>query len=151
MKFHITDEDGKTCVVEELEEEKETKDEEPSEEIVLSKEDILALKSLIPHIEKIKSLVIEKEEEKEEVSDEDEEEIVGKEVEEEIQENDEDEEEEIDEDENEEIIDTDKDREDTIHDSVGAINKKNAKTNDAFDAQIDIDAAWAKRYNGGNE
>lgn len=147
MKFNITDEDGNTTVVEEFEEEAKTTDEEPEEEIVLSKEDILALKSLIPHIDKIKALV----EAKEEVSDDEEEkEVVGEEVEKEI--HNEDEDEEIDEDEDEEIIDTDEDEdENKIHDSIGSIGNKKASTKDALDAQLDLEASWAKRYNGGKK
>ena len=152
MKFRITDEFGEVTEVEEIKEETPTEDEEP--EVILSKEEIIALKSLIPHIEEIKALF--EEEKKEEVEDDEEEkEIVGEEVEEEIHEDDEDIEEEIDEDEDkEEVIDTDEEEEekDKIHDSIGAIGKQSARTNDAaFDAQEDIATAWANRYNGGNK
>ena len=112
MKFRITDEFGEVTEVEEIKEETPTEDEEP--EVILSKEEIIALKSLIPHIEEIKALF--EEEKKEEVEDDEEEkEIVGEEVEEEIHEDDEDIEEEIDEDEDkEEVIDTDEEEEEKI-------------------------------------
>lgn len=144
MKFHITDENGEITEVEELEEEKKTEDEEP--EIILSTEEIIALKSLIPHIEDIKALLIKKEEKEEDIEDKDEEE--KEEIEEDIDEEDDEIEEDNDE---EEIIDTDEEREDKIHDSIGSIGKKNAHANDALDAQEEIVNAWAKRYNGGTK
>lgn len=145
MKFRITDEEGVTSVVEEIEEnKKETTDEDVAS---LTSDEIAALKSLASIADKLKALVDKSVSDEDvdtdpeaknpdEVTDEDEE--CDKDV---IDDEDEDE---------EKVIDTDEDE--SIHDSIGAIRRKKSKVaaNDSISTQESIAAAWAKRY-GGNK
>ena len=139
MKFHITDENGETAVVEEIKEEKDVKATDDDTISTLSEEEIKTLKSLLPHVDKLIALVS-KETDESEVEDED------KDEDEELDES-------IDAD-KEEIVDTDADEDDKdkdrMYDSMSTINKK-TKANDSLDIQDEIAMSWAKRYNGGIE
>lgn len=133
-KYRIIDEDGDRYEVEEVETE-EVKDPETTEDpvedddSVLSDEEIRALKRLAGVAEKLVSLVAEAQ-----ATDEDP-----------------DEDEEMIEEDKEEIIDTDEEelKKPTCDSkkSFGAIEKP-VKTTDSLDADLDIAAAWAKRYGG---
>ena len=133
-KYRIIDEDGDRYEVEEVETE-EVKDPETTEDPVedddsaLSDEEIRALKRLAGVAEKLVSLVAEAQ-----ATDEDT-----------------DEDEEMIEEDKEEIIDTDEEelKKPTCDSkkSFGAIEKP-VKTVDSLDADLDIAAAWAKRYGG---
>lgn len=133
-KYRIIDEDGDRYEVEEVETE-EVKDPETTEDpvedddSVLSDEEIRALKRLAGVAEKLVSLVAEAQ-----ATDEDP-----------------DEDDEMIEEEKEEIIDTDEEelKKPTCDSkkSFGAIEKP-VKTTDSLDADLDIAAAWAKRYGG---
>lgn len=139
MKFHITDENGESCTVEEIIEAK-TEDEENAENetpLQLSQDEISELKALLP---KLKALVETKD--AEEKADE-EEDITDSDIEEEIAE-----------DNDEEIVDTDEDEDEddkeSMHDSINSISNCRTSANDAIDTQSEIASAWAKRFNGGN-
>ena len=133
-KYRIIDEDGDRYEVEEVETE-EVKAPETCEDPVkdddsaLSDEEIRALKRLAGVAEKLVSLVAEAQ-----ATDEDT-----------------DEDEEMIEEDKEEIIDTDEEelKKPTCDSkkSFGAIEKP-VKTVDSLDADLDIAAAWAKRYGG---
>lgn len=133
-KYRIIDEDGDRYEVEEVETE-EVKDPETTEDpvkdddSVLSDEEIRALKRLAGVADKLVSLVAEAQ-----ATDED-----PNEDEEMIEEG------------KEEIIDTDEEelKKPTCDSkkSFGAIEKP-VKTTDSLDADLDIAAAWAKRYGG---
>lgn len=133
-KYRIIDEDGDRYEVEEVETE-EVKDPETCEDPIedddstLSDEEIRALKRLAGVADKLVSLVAEAQ-----ATDEDA-----------------DEDEEMIEEEKEEIIDTDEEelKKPTCDSkkSFGAIEKP-VKTTDSLDADLDIAAAWAKRYGG---
>lgn len=142
-KFHITDEDGRTCTVEEIE---EVKDEtSTSEEAVstLTEDEITALKSLAASAPQILALLKTEEKEHEAVSDEDEDDRNPEDEETDIEDADED----IDED-KEQIVDTDEDKEPSMKDSVGSIKKQSAAVEDSIANALDIDAAFAKYYGG---
>lgn len=133
-KYRIIDEDGDRYEVEEVETEEvkapETcEDPVKDDDSVLSDEEIRALKRLAGVAEKLVSLVAEAQ-----ATDEDP-----------------DEDEEMIEEEKEEIIDTDEEelKKPTCDSkkSFGAIEKP-VKTVDSLDADLDIAAAWAKRYGG---
>lgn len=133
-KYRIIDEDGDRYEVEEVETEKvETPDacEDPvkDDDSVLSDEEIRALKRLAGVADKLVSLVAEAQ-----ATDEDT-----------------DEDEEMIEEDKEKIIDTDEEelKKPTCDSkkSFGAIEKP-VKTTDSIDADLDIAAAWAKRYGG---
>ena len=133
-KYRIIDEDGDRYEVEEVEtEEVKTPDtcEDPvkDDDSVLSDEEIRALKRLAGVADKLVSLVAEAQ-----ATDEDT-----------------DEDEEMIEEDKEEIIDTDEEelKKPTCDSkkSFGAIEKP-VKTTDSIDADLDIAAAWAKRYGG---
>lgn len=133
-KYRIIDEDGDHYEVEEVETEKvETPDvcEDPvkDDDSVLSDEEIRALKRLAGVADKLVSLVAEAQ-----ATDEDT-----------------DEDEEMIEEDKEEIIDTeDEELKKPTCDSkksFGAIEKP-VKTADSIDSDLDIAAAWAKRYGG---
>lgn len=146
MKFHITDEEGVTSVVEEIEENKDkTTDEDTTAS--LTSEEIAALKSLASIADKLKALVDNS------VSDEDaENDPEAKDLDRDVEDEDED----FVEEKEEKVVDTDeesdKDDDDSIHDSVGSITRKKYKvaSNDSITTQESIAAAWAKRY-GGNK
>ena len=133
-KYRIIDEDGDRYEVEEVETE-EVKDPETTEDPVedddsaLSDEEIRALKRLAGVADKLVNLVAEAQ-----ATDEDT-----------------DEDEEMIEEDKEEIIDTDEEelKKPTCDSkkSFGAIEKP-VKTVDSLDADLDIAAAWAKRYGG---
>lgn len=133
-KYRIIDEDGDRYEVEEVETE-EVKAPETAEDPVedddsaLSDEEIRALKRLAGVADKLVSLVAEAQ-----ATDEDT-----------------DEDEEMIEEDKEEIIDTDEEelKKPTCDSkkSFGAIEKP-VKTVDSLDADLDIAAAWAKRYGG---
>lgn len=133
-KYRIIDEDGDRYEVEEVETEEvkapeTTEDPVKDDDSVLSDEEIRALKRLAGVAEKLVSLVAEAQ-----ATDEDT-----------------DEDEEMIEEDNEEIIDTDEEelKKPTCDSkkSFGAIEKP-VKTVDSIDADLDIAAAWAKRYGG---
>lgn len=133
-KYRIIDEDGDRYEVEEVETEEvkapeTTEDPVKDDDSVLSDEEIRALKRLAGVAEKLVSLVAEAQ-----ATDEDT-----------------DEDEEMIEEDNEEIIDTDEEelKKPTCDSkkSFGAIEQP-VKTTDSLDADLDIAAAWAKRYGG---
>ena len=133
-KYRIIDEDGDRYEVEEVEtEEVKTPEtcEDPvkDDDSVLSDEEIRALKRLAGVADKLVNLVAEAQ-----ATDEDT-----------------DEDEEMIEEDKEEIIDTDEEelKKPTCDSkkSFGAIEKP-VKTTDSLDADLDIAAAWAKRYGG---
>lgn len=132
MKFFIKDEEtGKDYSVEEIIEEKSAEDEVSETEEALSKEDIVALKSLASVADKLIELV------KEDAD-------IDKDI------DDEDEDEDEDEDDKEDVVDTDKEKM-KGHDSrksFGSIETR--KTVDDSAEEDDVSAAWAKRY-GGNK
>lgn len=132
MKFFIKDEEtGKDYSVEEIIEEKSAEDEVPETEEALSKEDIVALKSLASVADKLIELV------KEDAD-------VDKDIDKDIDDEDEDE------DDEEDVVDTDKEKM-KGHDSrksFGSIETR--KTVDDSAEEDDVSAAWAKRY-GGNK
>lgn len=139
IKFHVKDEDGNSYLVEEIQEKKdcgpEIMDDETEETPVLTESEIAVLRKLAGRAEDLlKLLDIEKEEHESAADD----------VEEDIEE-----EKEIT-DEDEEVIETDKEKKVT-HDakkSFGAIEKKKS-TNDSFDdKELEVEAAWAKRFGG---
>ena len=134
MKFFIKDEEtGKDYSVEEVIEEKSAEDEVPETEEALSKEDIVALKSLASVADKLIELVKE---------DADVDEDIDKDI------DDEDEDEDEDEDDKEAVVDTDKEKM-KGHDSrksFGSIETR--KTVDDSAEEDDVSAAWAKRYGG---
>lgn len=137
MKFNVRDENGKEFKVEEVEEVKNTNEDETKKPLqpscnddALSPEEIASLKKLAGIADKLCALVDTTEDE----------EVKEKEEEEEI----EDEGEQI-----EEVIDTDEPKKkatDSIKKSAGAIEKK-VKTEDSVE-EDDVSAAWAKRYGG---
>lgn len=96
-------------------------------------DEIVILKKILPHVDKLLDLVSEEEEE---VADKDEE---VAETEEEI----------TDEDPEEEVIESEKIDTRDSKSSFGAIEIKSKKVKDNFDTSIDD--AWAKRYNGGKK
>ena len=136
-KFLITDEDGKNYNVEEVETKEESVTDEATE---FTSEEIANLKKLAANVDKLIALLdIEKEEHKDETNALDE-----------------------DEDEDEEDVEIDADKEEVIDTetmkstcdskrSIGSIEKRQA--NDSVDVQLEIDDAWANRYNrkGGND
>ena len=133
-KYRIIDEDGDRYEVEEVETEevkapKTCEDPVKDDDSALSDEEIRALKRLAGVAEKLVSLVAEAQ-----ATDEDT-----------------DEDEEMIEEDKEEIIDTDEEelKKPTCDSkkSFGAIEKP-VKTVDSLDADLDIAAAWAKRYGG---
>ena len=133
-KYRIIDEDGDRYEVEEVETEEvkapeTTEDPVKDDDSVLSDEEIRALKRLAGVAEKLVSLVAEAQ-----ATDEDP-----------------DEDEEMIEEDKEEIIDTDEEelKKPTCDSkkSFGAIEQP-VKTTDSLDADLDIAAAWAKRYGG---
>lgn len=133
-KYRIIDEDGDRYEVEEVETEEvkapeTTEDPVEDDDSALSDEEIRALKRLAGVAEKLVSLVAEAQ-----ATDEDT-----------------DEDEEMIEEDKEEIIDTDEEelKKPTCDSkkSFGAIEKP-VKTVDSLDADLDIAAAWAKRYGG---
>lgn len=133
-KYRIIDEDGDRYEVEEVETEEvkapeTTKDPVEDDDSALSDEEIRALKRLAGVADKLVSLVAEAQ-----ATDEDT-----------------DEDEEMIEEDKEEIIDTDEEelKKPTCDSkkSFGAIEKP-VKTVDSLDADLDIAAAWAKRYGG---
>lgn len=133
-KYRIIDEDGDRYEVEEVETEEvkapeTTKDPVEDDDSALSDEEIRALKRLAGVADKLVSLVAEAQ-----ATDEDT-----------------DEDEEMIEEDKEEIIDTDEEelKKPTCDSkkSFGAIEKP-VKTTDSLDADLDIAAAWAKRYGG---
>lgn len=133
-KYRIIDEDGDRYEVEEVETEevkapKTTEDPVEDDDSALSDEEIRALKRLAGVADKLVSLVAEAQ-----ATDEDT-----------------DEDEEMIEEDKEEIIDTDEEelKKPTCDSkkSFGAIEKP-VKTVDSLDADLDIAAAWAKRYGG---
>ena len=133
-KYRIIDEDGDRYEVEEVETEEvkapeTTEDPVKDDDSALSDEEIRALKRLAGVAEKLVSLVAEAQ-----ATDEDT-----------------DEDEEMIEEDKEEIIDTDEEelKKPTCDSkkSFGAIEKP-VKTVDSLDADLDIAAAWAKRYGG---
>ena len=130
MKFFIKDEEtGKDYSVEEIIEEKSAEDEIPETEETLSKEDIVALKSLASVADKLIELV------KEDVD-------VDKDIDKDIDDEDEDE------DDKEDVVDTDEEKM-KAHDSrksFGSIETR--KTVDDSIEEDDVSAAWAKRYAG---
>lgn len=147
-KYFIKDEDGVKYEVEEME---ETHDEEPLPEEVhdegeLSADELAALKSLAAVADKLVALV---QETHDECKDEDEEDLDDEDECAEL----------VDEDEEEKIIDTDEEEEEDdkkkakdSKSSVGSLEKKSVKTNDAYDdAQLEIAEAWNARYNGGRK
>ena len=133
-KYRIIDEDGDRYEVEEVETEEvkapeTTEDPVEDDDSALSDEEIRALKRLAGVADKLVSLVAEAQ-----ATDEDT-----------------DEDEEMIEEDKEEIIDTDEEelKKPTCDSkkSFGAIEKP-VKTVDSLDADLDIAAAWAKRYGG---
>lgn len=133
-KYRIIDEDGDRYEVEEVETEEvkapeTTEDPVEDDDSALSNEEIRALKRLAGVADKLVSLVAEAQ-----ATDEDT-----------------DEDEEMIEEDKEEIIDTDEEelKKPTCDSkkSFGAIEKP-VKTVDSLDADLDIAAAWAKRYGG---
>lgn len=136
-KFVIKDEDtGKNYTVEEvdempeevIEEKEEVEDEEaPVEEAVLTVEEIAVLKKLAPHVEELLALLTPAEEE---VEDEEP-------VEEEVKE--------------EEVVDTEEEVKEVkkdARDSFGSIKRKPKDSiSDSIDSELEINDAWAKRYN----
>ena len=131
-KYIFKDEDGCKLEVEELDEETEVIDEENVDEVVLNKDEIIALKKLAPVVDKLVDLLkVEEKEHEGMTEDEDEEE-----VEEEIT-HDEDE---------EEVIETCTKAHDSKK-SFGALEKKQ-KIDDSADLVDEISNAWAKRYGG---
>ena len=133
-KYRIIDEDGDHYEVEEVETEEvkapeKTEDPVKEDDSALSDEEIRALKRLAGVADKLVNLVAEAQ-----ATDEDT-----------------DEDEEMIEEDKEEIIDTDEEelKKPTCDSkkSFGAIEKP-VKTVDSLDADLDIAAAWAKRYGG---
>lgn len=136
-KFRITDDEGNNYEVEEIEEvqdeEKEFKDDELSEGMSLTQDEIISLKELAAKAPEILALlnnnVVDAKEE--EVKDEDKEEKV--------------------EDEDEEVIDSEdvkeKNKAKDSKKSYGSIETKYS-VNDSIDAEDEIANAWAKRYGG---
>lgn len=133
-KYRIIDEDGDRYEVEEVETEEvkapeTTEDPVEDDDSALSDEEIRALKRLAGVADKLVSLV-------------DEAQATDKDT---------DEDEEMIEEDKEEIIDTDEEelKKPTCDSkkSFGAIEKP-VKTVDSLDADLDIAAAWAKRYGG---
>lgn len=134
-KFRITDDEGNNYEVEEIEEvqdeEKEFKDDELSEGMSLTQDEIISLKELAAKAPEILALlnnnVVDAKEE--EVKDEDKEEKV----------------------EDEEVIDSEDVKEkNKVKDSkksYGSIETKYS-VNDSIDAEDEIANAWAKRYGG---
>ena len=153
-KFHITDEDGNSCIVEEVEEAiKETADaeEEPSSENVLTSDEVTALKALAAAAPEILALIkAEKAEEtaQEEMTDECESDKNPPDKEKDIEDADEDADEDEEDEDKETVVDTDCDCESSMKDSVGSIDKQTS-VDDSIDAQSAIADAWNKRYNGG--
>lgn len=146
-KFHITDEDGRTCTVEEIEEIKD--DNETTSEAVstLTEDEITALKSLAASAPQLLALLKVKEKEHEAMSDEDESDKNPEDEETDIEDADEDEDEDINED-KEKIVDTDEDKETSMKDSVGRIDRRTVAIDDSIDNAIDIDNAFRKYYGG---
>ena len=147
-KFHITDEDGRTCTVEEIEEIEEIKDDnEITSEAVstLTEDEITALKSLAASAPQLLALLKTEEKEHEAMSDEDESDKNPEDEETDIEDADEDED--INED-KEKIVDTDEDKETSMKDSVGRIDKQTVAIDDSIDDAIDIDNAFKKYYGG---
>ena len=133
-KYRIIDEDGDRYEVEEVETEEvkapeTTEDPVEDDDSALSDEEIRALKRLAGVADKLVSLVAEAQ----------------------ATDKDTDEDEEMIEEDKEEIIDTDEEelKKPTCDSkkSFGAIEKP-VKTVDSLDADLDIAAAWAKRYGG---
>lgn len=133
-KYRIIDEDGDRYEVEEVETEEvkapeTTEDPVEDDDSTLSDEEIRALKRLAGVADKLVSLVAEAQ----------------------ATDKDTDEDEEMIEEDKEEIIDTDEEelKKPTCDSkkSFGAIEKP-VKTVDSLDADLDIAAAWAKRYGG---
>ena len=133
-KYRIIDEDGDRYEVEEVETEevkapKTAEDPVEDDDSALSDEEIRALKRLAGVADKLVSLVAEAQ----------------------ATDKDTDEDEEMIEEDKEEIIDTDEEelKKPTCDSkkSFGAIEKP-VKTVDSLDADLDIAAAWAKRYGG---
>ena len=118
-KYIFKDEDGCKLEVEELDEETEVIDEENVDEVVLTKEEIIALKKLAPVVDKLVDLLKVEEKEQEEIT------------------HDEDE---------EEVIETCTKAHDSKK-SFGALEKKQ-KIDDSADLVDEISNAWAKRYGG---
>ena len=146
-KFHITDEDGRTCTVEEIEEIKDDNETTSEAALTLTEDEITALKSLAASAPQILALLKAEEKEHEAVSDEDESDKNPEDEETDIEDADEDEDEDIDED-KEKIIDTDEDKETSMKDSVGSIDKQTVAIDDSIDNAIDIDNAFKKYYGG---
>lgn len=142
-KFIIRDEDEREYEVEEVNEElDETSKDVTDDDNSLSAEDITALKMLAKSADKILALLSTEEKEHEAMADEDEDEEAV-------------DEDELDEDET--IVDTDEEIEETksvlktdSKKSFGSIAKQVKNKNIADAHQLDIDDAWSKRYNGGN-
>lgn len=129
-KYIFKDEDGCKLEVEEHDEETEVIEEEKVDEVVLNKEEIVALKKLAPVVDKLVDLLKVEEKEHEAIAEDEEE------VEEEIT---------CDEDE-EEVIETCTKAHDSKK-SFGALEKKQ-KIDDSADLVDEISNAWAKRYGG---
>lgn len=134
-KFYVKDEEGEDFTVEEFEEHEQ--DSEPEE---LTADEILSLKKLAAHVDKILEIVNTAEHDAK-----DDEDIEEKEEVEEIEDSDEKEE-------KEEIIETDKTK---GHDSIkafGSIERnRKIKTDDSLEErELAIANAWAKRYGGKN-
>lgn len=152
-KYRVTDEDGNALTVEELETsdedivEEPTKDEEP-----LTSEEIAALRRLASVADKLIEMT------NNNVGDEDEEPITDEEEEEDVTTDEDEDEEEVVIDSEEEVIDTDENSVEeeivkkTSHDSkkgFGSIEKKKTELGDsALDHELEVAAAWAKRYGG---
>ena len=134
-KYRIIDGDGEKFEVEEFETEKDEETcHDEGEEVVLTVEEMSALKALVPHIDAILAMVMAKNETVDE--------------EEEAEEEDTDEEEIFNDADEEKVVETEVEKKtrDSKR-SIGAIEKKKATTID--DSLVDeVADAWGKRYGG---
>jgi len=132
-KYLIKDADNDTYEVTEVEEEATPQDDEPIEETAeaLTAEELVALRRLIPHIDKLVAQFETPAENADEEEFEEEDEIT-------------DADEDIEEESEEEIVDTCKDSK-SLKDSAVS-NKKKVTVQDSDDLEDEVSSAWAKRY-----
>lgn len=139
-KFYIKDSDGESFEVEEIEErdcdygsDEFVKDDDS----IISEEEVIALKKLIPYVDRIIAMI-----EADNVPEE--------KTEEPLEDNDleilQEEKKEMDED--EEVIDTDEMKAKDSKKSFGSIESKKQKVDDTLKNETSVEDAWAKRYGG---